>query len=372
MNDLILKEKQAKWKKKHYDGLPGSVFVRSDCKKIYIYINQKTLPTHLDGSFEESWQIAYNIKRNIYLNETVLNNNPIEKRLNRTLYSVFDEYREEHFHKISLRTQRNYELAFKRIFPQDIKLSLDNVKKVLFNFNKDSVQMVQTKYNTEAGELSKSSKNIYLNNLTSFIKYLEKYIGTIDLSNYKFRGQSKTKKDYTPNEIKLLLQYFDAKDKEISNLLRFMLLTGGRISETLDMSWERIDEDRIIFFNKNDKIEEVFPLNAQLKTLLAEQKQFATKRGNNRQLVFRWQSGSESRLRKKLDTAFIDCGIDKEGRSFHEFRKTFKSRLKNAGISIEDAHILMRHRDISTTMKFYAVQNNEQIRQAYSELEIEF
>ena len=46
--------------------------------------------------------------------------------------------------------------------------------------------------------------------------------------------------------------------------------------------------------------------------------------------------------------------INKNGRSFHEFRKTFLYRLFKAGTPLEIASKLMRHNTIQITMKYYA------------------
>ena len=366
-----MKEKNPKherWKKKYFDGLPGSVFVHANCKRIYYNLNDRKYKTGLHADFEESWQLAYNFKRNMYLSQNVLNVNPVEKIKNMTIYKAFEEFKEEHFFKISPKTQSSYIDAFNRIFTSDFPLERNRVEKYLSDFSKKDLVKLTNKYTNQVGLLSASSKNIHLRGVSVFLKYIEKYIGVIDLKKYKLKAPAKIKKDYTETELRKLIEYWDAKDREFANLIRFMIYTGGRIGETLDMTWDKVQDDKIIFQNKIDKDEEELPISEPLRKVLTEQREYAASRQHNKNQIFRWQSVTSSRLRKNLTDSMDACGIEKDGRSFHELRKTFKSILKRSGVSLEDAHLLMRHREMRTTVNFYSVDDKEKAKSILNEI----
>jgi integrase len=80
----------------------------------------------------------------------------------------------------------------------------------------------------------------------------------------------------------------------------------------------------------------------------------------NREKVFHWSVGSKSSLNRQLDTAFSHCKIDKDSRSFHEFRKTRRYHLYRSNTPVDRAAKLMRH-DINVMMKHYTEFNIEEL-----------
>jgi integrase len=79
--------------------------------------------------------------------------------------------------------------------------------------------------------------------------------------------------------------------------------------------------------------------------------------------VFRWELVSVSRLRKRFYAAMDDLGIIRNGRSFHELRKTFISIMANADIDVRTASRLARC-DIKVMMKHYTVLSTETVQTA--------
>ena len=74
------------------------------------------------------------------------------------------------------------------------------------------------------------------------------------------------------------------------------------------------------------------------------------KKGKNEKL-FSWKSTISPYqilqiLEKKL-------GIKIKGRGLHGFRRSFADRLSANGVAIQDTQHILRHRDITTTSKYY-------------------
>lgn len=84
--------------------------------------------------------------------------------------------------------------------------------------------------------------------------------------------------------------------------------------------------------------------------------------------VFRWQASSDSRLRRRLYDAMKELKIDRNGRSFHEFRKTFCTMIFELGLPISASLALVRHKTIDVTIKHYLARNEDALHDAIKDL----
>jgi len=154
-------------------------------------------------------------------------------------------------------------------------------------------------------------------------------------------------------------------------LFRFAFYTGMRGSEIARLRWNHIDFDnRLIYIReqKNRK-EQTIPLNSKAREVLEDIHQ-----GDPDDYVFQSPSfdGKERNpkwFRENVSDAFRkarrDAGL-REGLSFHSLRHGFCTMLAEAGKSAVVIKEAARHADISTSMR-YVHMANEQLKAAVEE-----
>ncbi|MBS4036202.1 MAG: tyrosine-type recombinase/integrase [Ignavibacterium sp.] len=168
------------------------------------------------------------------------------------------------------------------------------------------------------------------------------------------------KKEVKPKEIRVL------SDKEILTLLEkikntdkkhlietkhqhyklivMLLMTGLRITELINLTFDDIDFKENLIRVRNEKKDRIdyLPLYEELKIFILQEWKERTGR------LFNYKS--------KESLKFFRRFLEKEkmqGFSFHTFRKTFITKLINSGLSVFDVMTLARHKDIRTTLRHY-------------------
>ena len=181
----------------------------------------------------------------------------------------------------------------------------------------------------------------------NYIPY-KKYI-----KKYKRKVSVKPKEAYSREEYEQLLNYFSGVEhKEINLFLQFLWLTGARVGESTSIKLSDLDLNKNCIFvpNKIFKGEQEFLLLIPEAVKIVEQiKELAILRGDTK--LFSWKQARlpnliVGRAEKKL-------GIKIEGRSLHGFRRSLPDRLFDMNLTVPDVQKIMRHRDISVTMKHY-------------------
>jgi integrase len=149
-------------------------------------------------------------------------------------------------------------------------------------------------------------------------------------------------------------------------LFKFAYYTGMRGSEIARLRWEHIDFDKGLIYireQKNRK-EQTIPLNSKAREVLE-----GVERGDPDDYVFRSPSfdGKERNpkwFRENVSDAFRAARKDAELRdelSFHSLRHGFCTALAEAGKSAVVIKEAARHADISTSMR-YVHMANEQLK----------
>jgi len=150
---------------------------------------------------------------------------------------------------------------------------------------------------------------------------------------------------YSDSDLNAILKKSKEEDIDLHRQLRFMELTGFRVSETCGLQWKDIDmkAGSISVLNKSGKWYDVFPIDELLKRFLKTLptgEDFVFKY-RNRATVGHYLKDVIQRLKLNNDL------------NVHAIRKTFASRLVRAGVDFAIAHKLMRHRNVATTIKYY-------------------
>jgi len=123
-------------------------------------------------------------------------------------------------------------------------------------------------------------------------------------------------------------------------------MTGARLVDALTLKPSDIKEGMINFKNKISKRPEPRPISQEAINILNSLPNYIDR-------LFPWSHNGTSRLHKKLVSVCEELGIERNGRSFQEFRSTFRMRLLRAGTPQEYVRWLMRHKTMAMTDKFY-------------------
>ncbi len=148
-------------------------------------------------------------------------------------------------------------------------------------------------------------------------------------------------------------------------LFEFLLYTGCRISEAVNLEWESIN------FNK-DEVEVLGKGNKKRIVFLSGSKQwlmeYLNKRSSDSKYLFLNQYG------RLLPRAYGTIAIRNLGKRAnlmkkihpHILRHTFGTYLIWAGVDPRTVQEMMGHDDLETTLKYYSAVTQERMRQAHA------
>lgn len=154
-----------------------------------------------------------------------------------------------------------------------------------------------------------------------------------------------TKREFlTKEEIKKLIAT-PCKNEQQKNICLFMIYTGLRVSDVLNLRWDNIEYSEeegysIRFQHKKTKTQQTLPFNSDAFKLLGN-------RGDNNQVIFEGFV-KDYRILKQWSK---DAGINKNI-GFHTFRHTFATLLINSGVGVYTVMTMLGHKDLKNTMTY--------------------
>lgn len=337
---------------------PGCIFVRHN--KIYMKIGNQQRATGYNNT-REGRNLAIELKDQWYRDEFLTEHK--EDKEPSTIYEIFEEFLSELKRRERTNsTIRGYKLALKTFFPENSLLKKDiiirGVQKFLDNclIDKQSLKTI--------------TKNTYINKLQVFLNFCmdNDYLSErVSLKKYMKPVTIEPKKPYTIIELEQIINNIEKTDEEFSLLIKFMSLTGCRISESLKLEWKDIDfYSKCIKFNNKIHVDEFdkFPIYDELGLLLEQLKILSSKRNeqSKQKKVFYWEPSSTSRLARRLSNTETKLGIKKQGQGFHRIRNYFCNVMIDKGFSPSQVQDLMRHRDYRTTLKHYKQKDLKKLK----------
>lgn len=136
----------------------------------------------------------------------------------------------------------------------------------------------------------------------------------------------------------------DLQNQPLKDALLFILRTGLRKSECLNLTWEDWNDQMIhVRGTKNDAADRMVPLNIEAVEIL--QRRNADRQGN---LVFTQMNG-----RPIDEHNILQYMKEKFGHTVHELRHTFCTRAAQAGVNPKVLQTITGHKKLETLLKIY-------------------
>lgn len=233
-------------------------------------------------------------------------------------------------------TKRKLNNAISALLPDDFLLNdIDNIREIL---NKNIELRIKGK---KSRILRNSSINKYLELLRQIFRYaveegfmkkqpIRKEFNLKEVSDLNRSG-------FSEEEIERLLGYLKENQLQFYYLVKFLAITGMRISECLSIMISDISQEAIKIRGKGGAIR-YFPLESfpELIEIINE-----VKKENNGKYLFLWRTrGGASHI---FNRSLKIVGIYAPYRSFHSLRKYMENKLVNAGVSTFIAAQLVGH-----------------------------
>lgn len=330
--------------------IPGSIYAQKGRSKLIIKFAGKTHHTGLEDT-KEGRKIAQQMLEKMYLESKGIGKK--EKSDSISIDEAFGEFLKKYCATLSKASTIQYVAAYKAMVTETKPFILKNVEGYVLMYLQKASQLKH----------SQTTINNYLRRFQTFLRWCEERYNFphTDFSKRYRKPVTIDVETFEEWEITALLEYCQAHSsasvKEMAIMIGFMLETGARLTDCLNLKPSNLKNGKIQFRNKVTKETEILPVTDAALDLLKSLPQRTDS-------VFRWKGVSTSRLRKYLTAAMQACNIEPRGRSFQEFRTTFRNRLLDAGVQPEIAMSLMRHRDMRTTMKHYTKFTDEAMKNA--------
>ena len=138
-----------------------------------------------------------------------------------------------------------------------------------------------------------------------------------------------------------------ATNKLTRNLITFLILTGSRKGEALNLKWDDVDlqNDVIAIKGTKTKYDRYIPISKPLKELLT-----AIEKNKDCQYVFNNSGAKIGNFRKSFMTACRNAGL--KDLRIHDLRHVFASKMVMNGTSLYITGELLGHRTTQMTKKY--------------------
>lgn len=215
--------------------------------------------------------------------------------------------------------------------------------------------------------LSRATINRYLSHLKTALNHLRRVEQDLDIRLPHFEKYSEPEgriRVLTQDEEHLILKYYDEhKEYEMKDLIIFLLDTGFRTGEAINLEYADIDfENELIYCyaNKNKgKITKAVPMTSRVKEILQRRRV----RGNK---PFTY---NHSNIRNRWDKMKKALGYENDKEFVpHCLRHTCASRLVQRGVDLYTVKAYLGHSSIQVTER-YAHLNPQNLKDAVKVLE---
>ncbi len=342
---------------------PGTIYVPAGANRIYIeYYPQdgskrKRIATGLRPS-KEGYEVAETMLKRIYLSENKIlrTHETPEKEVTPPkeidFETAFADFIRIYCVNKSPRTIVNYEEGFKKIFSSVKKLSVSD-----HEFENSIVEFVGS------SSLAATSVNIYLRSVQVFAGFCARK-GYVQPRNYyqefSLTEQRKEVQIFMPEEVAAMLETMRKRGRtDLAQLVQFLLETGFRIGQALNLQWTDIKDGLIYRNSKHGERYEPFPITVSLQKLFDAMPRHSTKPNK----VFFWEMSSQAAISRDFNKILAESGIEKQHRNWHTFRKTAASYWAAQGLPLQEVQRLLGHTSVEITNSYYTKVNMDSLRE---------
>ncbi len=327
----------------------GKPFLKHDrIYKIVVRHNNKTITKQVSSSLELAKEIEAKIKTELVSGDYYDRRKKIPK-----LDEVWEKYFEAYqtAGKSPNKEKNRYDTLIK---PRLGKKALDAIS--VMDIQRLVIDMKKTKTKRGAPYSVKSIRNTteLISRLYNFAKRQSLYDGDNPVEKATLpKVNNEVVRYLTEQQITELLFFLDSyHNKEVANIVKFLLFTGTRRGEAFKLKWSDIDFERNIMRLKDPKggRDEYVPLNSMAVSVLNNQRQYKRKETD---LVFpsnnntvRSDINSHWRKIKKAVNLPVDFRL-------HDLRHTFASLLASSGkVDLYTLQKLMTHKSPQMTQRY--------------------
>ena len=184
-----------------------------------------------------------------------------------------------------------------------------------------------------------------------------------DLKILKVTGRVQ-KRAFTVDEIKLLLDVLEGKDRLMCAI---SLFTALRLSDVLSLQWSNIDFNNSLITVTISKTgrQEVIPISSYLLRELSQYKEIST----SNYLFHENKVTHDIRIRHTNHFKYLFKQLGFKGVSFHTLRHSTATLLDEIGNDLSVTSRLLGHASIQTTAGFYIHRDMNSKREAVKKLE---
>ena len=265
------------------------------------------------------------------------------------LNELWEEYLSSSSALLSTATVERKKNALKHVFKffKDIQINEINfvmIEKYL-SFRKKEILERSSNAGKREQDISFRTANIELAVLSNLLNFAVRrgYIEKNATSGIKKLNELSRLKTLSDSDIGKLIA--GATNKLTRDLITFLIYTGCRKGEALNLKWDDVDiqNDVIAIKGTKTKYDRYIPISGALKRVLE---------GMNREsvYVFSYQGRKLSNFRESFKTACKRAGLS--GLRVHDLRHVFASKMVMSGTSLYITGNLLGHRTPQMTMRY--------------------
>ena len=265
------------------------------------------------------------------------------------LKELWGEYLSSSSALLSTATVERKKDALKHVFKflKDIQVSeIDSVMiEKYLSFRKKEILERSSNTGKREQEISFRTANIELAVLSNLLNFAVRrgYIKKNPTSGIKKLNELSRLKTLSDSDIEKLIN--GATNKLTKDLITFLIYTGCRKGEALNLKWDDVDmqNDVIAIKGTKTKYDRYIPISRALKRILE---------GINREsvYVFSYRGKKLSNFRESFKTACKRAGLN--GLRVHDLRHIFASKMVMSGTSLYITGELLGHRTPQMTMRY--------------------